>query len=250
MSFFNALRCAARGVTARYGWDTLWHRRTLFDRGRVTERGRRAYEDMDEANPDRARLSASGSSRAGDGTRDATEPDWSGLMRAAQDGDRAAYDTLLRSLLPLLRAYVRRRVGDAAASEDLVQDVLLSIHRARHTYRPERAFAPWWRTVARNATIDYYRRRGRRVGRELSIEGIDIPDENAGPAESEELSPELGEALAALPDGQREAVELIHLRGLSVAEAAKEAGVTPGALKVRAHRGYRAMRRRLEEEGW
>lgn len=171
-------------------------------------------------------------------------------MRAAQDGDREAYDRLLRSLLPLLRGYVRRRVGDPSAIEDLMQDVLLSIHRARHTYRPERAFGPWWRTVARNATIDYYRRRGRRVGRELSLEGIDLPDESAPPVESEELSPAMSSALASLPDNQRQAVELIHVKGFSVAEAADRAGVTPGALKVRAHRGYRAMRRKLEEEGW
>jgi RNA polymerase sigma-70 factor (ECF subfamily) len=68
------------------------------------------------------------------------------------------------------------------------------------------------------------------------------------------LSPELEGALSALPDSQREAVELIHLHGYSIAEAAERAGATKAALKVRAHRGYRAMRAhiealRLEESG-
>ncbi len=175
---------------------------------------------------------------------------WSEWMRAAQAGDSRAYETLLRELLPLLRGYVRRRVGDASAAEDLVQDVMLSIHRARHTYRPERAFGPWWRTVARNATIDYYRRRGRRVHRELPLDGVDIAADDGGVDRDEELSPELQSALEALPPNQREAVELIHVRGLSVAEAAGRAGVTPGALKVRAHRGYRALRKHLEDAGW
>ena len=170
-------------------------------------------------------------------------------MRAAQDGDRGAYDHALRELLPLLRTYVRRRVSESAAGDDVVQDVLLAIHRARHTYRPERPFGPWWRTVARNAVTDYYRRRGRRRDRELPLEGFDIAEEPVDAAD-DELSPELASALAALPRNQREAVELIHLQGLSVNDAAKRAGTTPGALKVRAHRGYRAMRRRLEEAGW
>jgi RNA polymerase sigma-70 factor (ECF subfamily) len=179
-----------------------------------------------------------------------SDAQWAHWMRAAQGGDRAAYEQLLRELLPLLRAYVRRRVGDASAAEDLVQDVLLSIHGARHTYRPERAFGPWWRTVTRNATIDYYRRRGRRVGRELPLDGVDVAAEDSGLDDDRELSPELRTALASLPDNQRQAVELIHLQGLSVLDAAARAGVTPGALKVRAHRGYRALRRRLQEAGW
>ena len=56
------------------------------------------------------------------------------------------------------------------------------------------------------------------------------------------LSPELEEALASLPLTQREAVELLHIDGLSVAEAAEQIGVSRSALKVRAHRGYKALR--------
>jgi RNA polymerase sigma-70 factor (ECF subfamily) len=62
------------------------------------------------------------------------------------------------------------------------------------------------------------------------------------------LSPELVRALEALPDTQRQAVELIHVEGLTVAEAASWAGVSISALKVRAHRGYRALRALLGGE--
>ena len=62
----------------------------------------------------------------------------------------------------------------------------------------------------------------------------------------QELSPELARALAELPAKQREAVEAIHLEGLPVAEAAARAGVSRSALKVRAHRGYRALRAKLD----
>jgi len=60
------------------------------------------------------------------------------------------------------------------------------------------------------------------------------------------LAPELETALARLPDGQREAVTLVQVEGLSVAEAALRAGVSLSALKVRAHRGYRALAKALE----
>jgi RNA polymerase sigma-70 factor (ECF subfamily) len=59
------------------------------------------------------------------------------------------------------------------------------------------------------------------------------------------LSPALSEALSTLPVKQREAVKLLHIDQLSVAEAAARAGTSPGALKVRAHRGYTALRKRL-----
>jgi len=72
--------------------------------------------------------------------------------------------------------------------------------------------------------------------------------------EQEPLPPELRDALDALPDAQREAVTLIQVEGLSVAEAALKVGISPGALKVRAHRGYRALRDALaglrEGGGW
>jgi len=177
------------------------------------------------------------------------EARWRAWMAAAQDGDGAAYDCLLQEILPELRRVVRRRLPDEAATEDVVQNALLAIHRSRHTYRPERPFGPWMRAVARNAFLDHVRVRSRQAAREVSLDAA--PEPASGPAESlgeDALSPALAQALAELPPAQREAVELIQLRGLSVAEAAVRVGVTTSALKVRAHRGYRALRARLGEK--
>lgn len=169
-------------------------------------------------------------------------------MQAAQRGDAAAYEALLEELRVVVQRMVRLRLADREAAEDVVQIVLLSIHRARHTYQPDRPFGPWMRSIVRNAVIDSHRARGRRSSREVGIEAIEtLADPNASALPRDDaLSPELSGALAALPGKQREAVELIHLQGLSVAEAALRAGVSPGALKVRAHRGYRALRERLQ----
>jgi len=162
-------------------------------------------------------------------------------MAAAQQGDADAYQRLLTELLPFVSGIVRGRVGDDPVAEDIVQEVLLSIHTARHTFRPERPLEPWVRTIARNAVVDWTRRRARARGRESGVDAADLaaPDPNGAHTP---LSPGVERALSSLPEAQRQAVVMLKLEGLTVAEAAERAGTTPGALKLRAHRGYRALR--------
>ncbi|HME73231.1 MAG TPA: sigma-70 family RNA polymerase sigma factor [Myxococcota bacterium] len=178
-------------------------------------------------------------------------------MAAAQRGDARAYELLLRELRPSLQGFIRRQIANDAAVEDIVQTVLLSLHRARHSYRSEHPFEPWLWAIARNALTDFQRKRARRNGREEPL-----PDENAlpdgflAPTSSESrtgrdqvgLSRDLEHALSRLPASQQQAVLLLHLEGLSVIEAAVRAHVSPGALKARVHRAYRALRTLLEEE--
>ena len=179
-------------------------------------------------------------------SRDASEEGWPGLMLAAQQGDSGSYERLLREVLPVVRRLVAARLGDPSSIEDVVQNVFLSIHRARHTYQPSRPFGPWLRAISRNAVVDAQRQRRTRLSREQPLAEEDqLPDTREHVDADEPLSPRLSQALESLPPAQRQAVELIHLRELSVAEAAERAGTTPGALKVRAHRGYRALRRYL-----
>lgn len=173
-------------------------------------------------------------------------------MAAAQRGDGAAYASLLTSILPPLRAFVRRRGVDDGEVEDVVQEVLLSIHRARHTWRASRPFDPWMWAIARNASTDALRRQLRdRARRGPTAEEAELAADGAGPEDlflAGEVSPELARALAGLPAAQREAVELLYVEQLSAAEAATRAGVTVSALKVRAHRGSRALRAALQED--
>lgn len=177
------------------------------------------------------------------------ESRWRSWMSEAQRGDRSCYELLLVELLPFVRRIVRGRIGDRPAAEDIVQEVLLSIHTARHTYRSERPFTPWVRAIARNAVIDWRRRQSRLQRREVALEGHEV----AGAVEpvtavSGELSPDLRRALETLPEPQRQAVLLLKVQGLSVSEAAEHVGISAGALKLRAHRGYRALRSVLGRE--
>jgi len=179
---------------------------------------------------------------------DALDRHWSDLMARAQDGDQTAYSELLMQLLPVLRVIVRRQHRSREQAEDVVQDVLLTIHRVRHTYDPKRSFRAWAFTIARRRSIDAIRKSGRRAKHEEGAEQQVIEIAPAPEAEENpfaEFEPGLAEAVADLPPGQRQAIELVKLKELSLAEAAEQSGVSAGALKVSIHRAMKTLRARL-----
>ena len=158
-------------------------------------------------------------------------------MARAQAGDREAYRVLLEEISPIVLGWLRRWLTDAEDLADVYQDTLVHLHRARHTYDPARAFEPWLYAIARNAAADHGRRRRRRRTWETAVD--DLPEI---PMEEQAFEPALADALRALPPPQREAFTMLKLEGLSVGAAAARAGISPGALKVRAHRAYKALR--------
>src|SRR5215472_4212276 len=111
-------------------------------------------------------------------TDNATEKDrrLAGLMRSAQDADGSAYAALLREITPLLRQMMRhqRPFLQRQDIEDLVQDVLLSLHAVRATYDPKRPFLPWLAAIARNRLADSARRYARRAAHELQAENLPV----------------------------------------------------------------------------
>jgi RNA polymerase sigma-70 factor, ECF subfamily len=180
-----------------------------------------------------------------------TERRWGGLMAAAQDGDRAAYERLLREVLPYLRSLVAYQHRAPDRAEEVVQEVLLTVHRVRHTYDPARPFRPWLAAIARRRSIDGLRRRTRTLAHEVFDEAAYETFADPGANRSIEVSAAtegLGEAIASLSPPQREAIELLKLRELSLAEAAKASGRSIAALKVNVHRAIKSLRKRLERE--
>lgn len=164
------------------------------------------------------------------------------LMQQAQAGDRDAYRALLDDIAPILARFLRRWAPDAHDLDDLCQDTLMTLHRARHTYDPTRPLDPWLFAIARNVAADHLRRRLTRLARELPVETLpEVPTADDAVAEHG-----LEDALARLPSSQRQAFELLKIQGLSVEESAQRAGTSAGALKVRAHRAYRAIKEMLK----
>ncbi len=175
---------------------------------------------------------------------------WALLMVAAQAGDGAAYDRLLRGVTPFVRALARRHCRNPSDLEELVQDTLLTLHRVRHTYDPGRPFSPWLAAIASRRSIDGLRRR-------LRLSRYEVTDatahetfvDTAANYEVEQLrsAEEVGELLRLLPPRQRQALEALKLKEMSLAEASAASGQSVGALKVNAHRALKALRALFQE---
>jgi RNA polymerase sigma-70 factor, ECF subfamily len=161
-------------------------------------------------------------------------------MARAQDGDGDAYRRLLEGVASDLRGFFRRRVREVQEVEDLVQETLLTVHRARHTYDPARPFEPWLYAIARNTLADAFRRDRRRAERHAADDDV-----QAIAAEPPSHASGVDGIFDGLPEGQREALEMVKIKGLSIEQAAVQAGISQGAMRVRIHRGYRALRARL-----
>lgn len=173
---------------------------------------------------------------------------WSDWMARAQDGDGAAYQSLLAAVLPLIRSIIGKRIKDPDKTEDVAQDVLMSVHKNRHTYDPSLAFTPWLVTIAQRRTVDALRKIYRQGEREMLVDEYPetfLSDETNTSPEDDlvfALGDELNRALDALPPGQRTAVELLKLREMSLKEASDVSGMSVAALKVAMHRALKSLR--------
>ena len=179
--------------------------------------------------------------------REAKNGELSALMRAAQHGDQAAYTRLVREIMPLLQRLLRARLWflQAADRDDLMQDVLLSLHRAMTTYDPQREFVPWLMAIARNKMVDRARRCARSIANEVLVDDLDAIDAGEGFAPCAESygDPEaLRQAVSRLPAGQSAAIELLKIRQLSSKEAAGATGMSSVALRVSVHRAIKTLR--------
>ncbi len=174
-----------------------------------------------------------------------SEPDLAAWMTATQAGDEQAYRALLGAVQPLLQRYLRRRLPTDEEAEDVSQDVLLTMHRVRHTFETGRPFEPWFYAIARSRLIDHLRKNRRVRAAEFATDELpEVADDQAAPDWERFL-----EVLETLPPTLREAFYMLKLDGLSTVEAAQAAGVTVSALKVRAHRAYNALKAALLEQG-
>jgi RNA polymerase sigma factor (sigma-70 family) len=174
------------------------------------------------------------------------EHELTGLMRRAQTGDQAAYTQLLSRVADVCRRYARGRVGDVPWVEDVVQEALITLHRARRTYDGRRPFAPWLYAILSSRLVDVLRRERRIASRELGRDELPEPFERVAGVGASTVDVDLvRQALEALPPRQREIVTLLKLEDQSVREVSAKLGMSEAAVKIAAHRGYRAIRRRL-----
>jgi RNA polymerase sigma-70 factor (ECF subfamily) len=156
-------------------------------------------------------------------------------------GDAAAYRTLLTELRLHLRSYFRRRLGNEADAEDLVQETLIAVHEKRETYDSGRPFTVWVHAIARYKLLDHFRRR--RIRATLPIEAADALFDGEEP---DSARVDVERLLDTLPERSRALIRKVALEGHTVAETATAAGLTESAVKVGIHRSVRRLALRVQ----
>lgn len=168
------------------------------------------------------------------------------LMRRSLSGDGYAYAELLRETARLLKPFLSRRLHLSSEVDDVLQEILLSIHKARHTYDGQRPFKPWMYAIAGYRLQDHLR--AHYADRLRDAEDYDeleeiLPDGVTEPAFSyESISAEVEK----LPEKQASILRLMHHEGYTAKEVAAKMGMNESAVKVAAHRAYKILREKLE----
>ena len=183
-------------------------------------------------------------------------------MERYVDGDSRAYMRLHERLAPRLRGFVMKIVRDQTAVDDLLQLAMLKAHVARDRFSvrggdPDGAVQAWYFTIARNVAMDHLRsqKRGeRRVvqtgASEVRVanyadETPTIEEHHTRAEHADEIVERVREAIEQLPAGQREVLTMHKLQGMSMAEVALALQIREGAVRVRAHRGYKSLAKLL-----
>jgi RNA polymerase sigma-70 factor (ECF subfamily) len=173
-------------------------------------------------------------------------------MQRYSVGEDSAFDELYERVARRLYGYLLRQTGDVPLAEDLLQQTLLHVHRARGSFVAGADVMAWVLTIARRLLIDSSRSASCRAAYIREVAALDPPVATARADElvqAQQLVAQLENELARLPKAQRVAFELLRHRDLSLSQAAEELQITVGALKVRLHRARGALRAALATHG-
>lgn len=170
---------------------------------------------------------------------------------AGHDGDFAQVHALLAPRLYRLCV----ALGGHDEAEDLLQEVLLKLHRFRDRFRQGANVMVWAYAIARTTAIDRKRRMGRRAAEATDPAqferylGVEVPCPEAAMM-GQELEDLVYTQLSELSEQTRAAYQLVKLDGLSVAEAGEQLGISGAAVRQRVHRANVVVRERLDHAGW
>jgi len=171
------------------------------------------------------------------------------INKVAVDRDREAFHALFLHFGPRVKAMMIRSGADYAQAEDLVQDVMMRVWRKVDLYSPERAsVSTWIFTIARNARIDRLRRSSSRPYED--IDEIELAADQADAADevfANQRAKRIATALLALPEEQRQVIELAYIQDLPQSEIAGKLKLPLGTVKSRMRLAYMKLKTELED---
>jgi RNA polymerase sigma-70 factor (ECF subfamily) len=178
------------------------------------------------------------------------------LVRSARNGDRAAFEELVRRTSRLVFARLYLETGDSHQAEDLLQETLLSAYRSIKGLADPRGFRGWLLRIAQNVAIDAARRdlRKKRLASEQNSLSIFKQTEEkqaaaaADRAEEEEMRQQVLAALRSLPEEYRLPLTLRYIAGADYETICTQLGLTNGSLRGLLHRGLKLLRAKLPRD--
>lgn len=170
-----------------------------------------------------------------------SEPADETLMERYVDGNAAAFDELFRRYEQRAFAYFARRTRSQDRAQDLYQELFLRLHRARHEYDPQRAFAPWFFQIAHRLLIDDARRAFR--SHEVSFDEHTAALSKDGSRDVVADRQQLAQVLSELSEGERTILLAAKGAGLGYAEIAHQLGKSVDAVKKTVSRTLLRLRR-------
>ena len=172
------------------------------------------------------------------------------LMDQAARGRRECLEPLVRRYASALLTYIERMVGDRHRSEELFQDVFLSVWVKRKTYKFPKTFRSWLFAIATNRCREAFRRAMPADVGPLNENSPEAPfSEGPSPVEAAvatETANLVATAVAQLPPGQRTVAVLRNWNGLSYSEIAEITGASEGTVRSNMHHALKGIRKYLE----
>lgn len=164
------------------------------------------------------------------------------LMIAAQGGDERAYEQLLESLYSFLEKYLVKRIFNKTEIEEVSQEILIALHKAKHTYDSEKVFMSWFMAITEYKIIDFIRSK---KNEHKSVE-LDAIAESLKYAFKIDSTYDLERAFKKLNDKEQKVLQLLRIEGHDISEVAEKLSMSAGNVKVVAHRAYRTIQEYLE----
>ena len=173
------------------------------------------------------------------------------LVRRAQEGDRVAFEQLVRRVYQQVFRWALVQTGDPDEADDVTQEVLVLLHRKLDTYSGEARFTSWLFRVTRNAALQHGRKaarllRIRRKAREVAVFDKEVGDSAAKIDGSHALNM-VHQLFNDLPVRQREVFDLADLQGYSPTEIAEMLGMKAVTVRANLCKARRALRSVLLE---
>lgn len=168
----------------------------------------------------------------------------SALMQAGQQGNSASYRQFLDEISHDIRRFLSGRLA-AEEVDDVVQETLVSLHKARHTYDGKRAVVPWVFAIARFRLTDHLRKHyAQRQHKQVDVD--DVPEKLLSHVtEGAPRNEYLDKAIETLPERQQKILYLMHTEGYTAKEVGGQLGMNESAVKVAAHRAYKVIRKKM-----